>query len=126
MAYDIQLEACFSHVGSDSNGMVLEILLLESGELLKDFRWKVGKFKSYSPSQITHNFCSIVHIGHEAALVADQRKVMNECSIVISVSVVVNIQPFLLHFPGHNINLNQSQDFVCKSINNKYIERDAL
>ena len=41
-----------------------------------------------------------LHIGHEAALVADQRKVMNECSIVVSVSIVLNIQPFLFHFPG--------------------------
>ena len=52
-----------------------------------------------------------LHIGHEAAFVADQRKVMNECSIVVSVSIVLNIQPFLFHFPG-KWKHHQPQDFV--------------
>ena len=57
LAYDIQIDSCFPHVGFDSSGMVLEVLLLECGELLLDLRWE---FKSYSPPQITHNVGSIV------------------------------------------------------------------
>ena len=60
LAYDIQIDSCFPHVRFDSSGMVLEVLLLECGELLLDLRWKFEKFKSYSPPQITHNVGSIV------------------------------------------------------------------
>lgn len=65
---------------------------------------------------------SDIHIGHEAALIADQRKVMNKCSIVISVSVAVH-PTLLVPFSCTSSTSADQKTLFVKYI---YRERDAL